>query len=130
MSQVYAARMELLLSAWERRYNPTEPVVDSEACVGLFVHSVHLDVADLFEPLPPVQYPAHRQARRQANLHDLLVGQVDKAALLSLVEQLLEPQPLAEVEVAEHLRQLAGEEDVEKWQQAISQGRVTNLHDL
>jgi len=29
-------RVELLLSGWERRYNPAEPVVDLENCVELF----------------------------------------------------------------------------------------------
>lgn len=50
LSQLFAARVELLLSDWERRYNPTEPVIDLDDCVGLFVQSLNLDVADLFEP--------------------------------------------------------------------------------
>jgi len=54
LSQVYAKRVELSLSSWERRYNPTEPLVDLGECVQLFVQTLHLDVADLFEDDEPV----------------------------------------------------------------------------
>lgn len=59
LSHVYAARVELLLSDWERRYNPIEPVVDLDDCIGLFVQSLNLDVTDLFEPPEAVQYPTN-----------------------------------------------------------------------
>lgn len=120
LSQVYAARVELVFFDWQRRYNPTEPVVALEECVGLFVQSLHLDVADLFELPDSVQYPANRQPRSPVDPHDSLVGQVDKAVLLATVDQLSEEHLLSEVEFAEQLRQLAGEEDILKWQQAIA----------
>lgn len=119
LSQVYAARVELLLSEWERRYNPTEPVLDVDSCVGLFVQSLHLDVAELFEPAEPVYYPVQRQGRAHFS-SDSLVGQVDKAALLSVVEQLPESQLLTEAEIAERLKQLAGEANVAQWSSAIA----------
>lgn len=120
LCQVYAARVELLFSDWKRLYDPTEPVVDLEECVGLFVQSLHLDVADLFEPPDSVQYPANRQTRTQIDPHDSLVGQMDKAVLLAAVDQLSEDYLPTEAEFSEQLRQLAGEEDVKKWQRAIA----------
>lgn len=120
LSQIYVARVDLLISDWERRYNPSEPVVDLEECVGLFVQSLHLDVADLFEPAAPVQYPTNRQTRSPVDPHDSLVGQVDKAVLLVAVDRFSEEHSPSEAEVREQLRQLAGEEDVKKWQGAIT----------
>jgi len=120
LSQLYAARVELLLSDWERRYNPTEPVVDLEDCVGLFVQSLNLDVADLFEPPEAVQYPAIRQARTQVTPDNSLVGAVDKAVLLEVVDQISEEYSPTEAELAEQLWLLAGEEDVKAWKKAIA----------
>lgn len=120
LSHLYAARVELLLSDWERRYNPIEPVVDLDDCVGLFVQSLNLDVTDLFEPLEAVQYPTNRQARTQVDSDNSLVGTVDKAVLLEVVEQISAECPSTEVELAEQLRLLAGEEDVSACQRAIT----------
>lgn len=53
LSQVHTTQIELLLSNWERRYNSIEPVIDLEECIELFVQSLHLDMADLFEPAEP-----------------------------------------------------------------------------
>jgi len=63
LSQIYAARVEILLSEWERRYNPTEPIVDIDGCIELFVQSQHLDVAELFDPPDTVNYPQKRSYR-------------------------------------------------------------------
>lgn len=120
LSQLFAARVELLLSDWERRYNPIDPVVDLDDCVGLFVQSLHLDVADLFEPPETVHYPSSRQARTQVNADNSLVGTVDKAVLLEVIDQISEESSPTEAELAEQLRQLAGEEDIKAWLRAIA----------
>lgn len=120
LSHIYAARVELLLCSWEQRYNPIEPVIDLDDCVGLFVQSLNLDVADLFEPLEAVQYPTNRQARPQVDSDNSLAGTVDKAVLLEVAEQISAEWPSTEVEFAEQLRLLAGEEDVSACQRAIA----------
>lgn len=120
LSHLYAARVELVLSDWERRYNPTEPVVDLDNCVGLFVQSLNLNVADLFESSEAVQYPANRQTRKQADENSSLVGSVDKDALLEVVDQISQEHSPTESEFVEQLRQLAGEEDIKTWQSAIA----------
>jgi hypothetical protein len=89
LAQVYAARVELLLSGWERRYNPAEPVVDLEKCVELFVQSLHLDVAELFEPDEPVNYPENRSSRKTSVADGSLVRQVDKSVMLNALEAIV-----------------------------------------
>lgn len=74
LSEVHAARADLLISRWERRHNPTEPVVNLEECVDLFVQSLSLDVTDLFEEPEPMQYPANRKKRHPLKSMDQWLG--------------------------------------------------------
>lgn len=118
LSQIYAARVEELLSSWERRYNPTEPTVDLNDCVELFVQSLHLDVTDLFEPLEPVDYPENRRSRTTPTQDSSLAGEVDKAVLLEVLER--EHELDDEAAKAEALA-VAHSEDISAWVEAISQ---------
>jgi hypothetical protein len=119
LSEVHAARADLLISQWERRHNPTEPVVNLEECVDLFVQSLSLKVTDLFEEPEPMQYPANRKKKLSAQADGSVVGEVDKDALLSWVDQMAAEQPLDELQMAEQIRDLAHGENVEEWSRAI-----------
>jgi hypothetical protein len=121
LSAVHAARANLLISRWERRHNPTEPVVSLEECVDLFVQSLSLDVTDLFEEPEPVQYPANRKKKSSAQEDGSVVGEVDKDALLRWVDQMAVEQPLDEAQMAAQIRELAHGENVEEWSRAIAQ---------
>lgn len=121
LCEVCAARAEWLIAGWEHRHTPTEPVVDLQECVDLFVQSLSLDVAELFEAPEPVQYPANRRQKSQLDPNDSVVGEVDKATLLDLVDELSKEQLLTEVEVVEQIRSLAHGENVEVWSRAIDQ---------
>ncbi|MGA7932027.1 MAG: hypothetical protein WCA35_00455 [Kovacikia sp.] len=120
LSEVHAARANLLLSGWERRHNPAEPVVNLEDCVDLFVQSLTLDVSELFEEAEPIQYPANRK-KTSSQEEGSIVGEVDKNALLDWVDQMTAAQPLDELEMAEQIRDLAHGENVEEWSRAIAQ---------
>jgi hypothetical protein len=120
LSEVHAARADLLISGWERRHNPAEPVVNLEDCVDLFVQSLTLDVSDLFEEPEPVQYPANRKKKSSAQVDGSVVGEVDKDALLNWIDQLAIEQPLDEVHMAGQIRELAYGENVEEWSRAIA----------
>jgi hypothetical protein len=120
LSQVHAARANLLISQWERRHNPTEPVVNLEECVDLFVQSLSLDVTDLFEESELVQYPANRKKKSSAQADGSVVGEVDKDALLNWVDQMAAEQPFDEAQMAEQIRDLAHGENVEEWSQSIN----------
>jgi hypothetical protein len=121
LSEVHAARANLLISGWECRHNPTEPVVNLEDCVDLFVQSLSLDVTNLFEEPEPVQYPTNRKKKSSAQPDGSVVGEVDKEVLLNWVDQVAENQALNEAQMAEQLRDLAHGENVEEWSQSISQ---------
>jgi len=121
LSEVHAARADLLISRWERRHNPTEPVVNLEECVDLFVQSLSLDVTDLFEEPEPMHYPANRKRKPSTQIDGSVVGEVDKGVLLNWVDQMIAEQPLDEAQVAEQIRELAHGENVEEWSRAIAQ---------
>jgi hypothetical protein len=121
LSEVHAARADLLISRWERRHNPTEPVVNLEECVDLFVQSLSLDVTDLFEDPEPVQYPTNRKKKSSTQVDGSIVGKVDKEALLNWVDQMAAEQPLDEAQMAEQIWDLAHGENVEEWSRAIAQ---------
>ncbi|PSB23334.1 hypothetical protein C7B61_11800 [filamentous cyanobacterium CCP1] len=127
LSEVCAARADLLISRWERRHNPTEPVVNLEECVDLFVQSLSLDVTDLFEEPEPMLYPTNRKKKPSAQVDGSIVGEVDKKALLNWVDQMAAEQPLDEAQVAEQIRELAHGENVEEWSRAIAQ-QLQRLH--
>jgi hypothetical protein len=120
LSEVHAARADLLISRWERRHNPTEPVVNLEECVELFVQSLSLDVTDLFEEPESVQYPTNRKKKSSTQIDGSVVGEVDKKALLNWVDQMAAEQPLDEAQMAEQIRDLAHGENVEEWSRAIA----------
>jgi hypothetical protein len=121
ISEVHAARANLLISGWERRHNPAEPVVNLENCVDLFVQSLTLDVSELFEEPEPIQYPANRKQKLSIQEEGSVVGEVDKNALLNWVDQVAADQALNEAQMAEQIRDLAHGENVEEWSRAIAQ---------
>jgi hypothetical protein len=127
LSEVHAARANLLISGWERRHNPVEPVVNLEDCVDLFVQSLTLDVSDLFEEPEPIQYPANRKHQSSIQEEGSVVGEVDKNALLHWVDQVAADQALNEAQMAEQIRDLAHGENVEEWSRAIAQ-YLQHLH--
>ena len=120
ISEVHAARADLLISRWERRHNPTEPVVNLEECVDLFVQSLSLDVTDLFEEPEPMHYPANRKRKPSTQIDGSVVGEVNKEVLLNWVDQMIAEQPLDEAQVAEQIWELAHGENVEEWSRAIA----------
>ncbi len=121
LSEVHAARANILISGWERRHNPAEPVVNLENCVDLFVQSLTLDVSELFEEPEPIQYPANRKQKSSIQEEGSVVREVDKNALLNWVDQVAADQALNEAQMAEQIRDLAHGENVEEWSRAIAQ---------
>jgi hypothetical protein len=119
LAAVYAARADLLMTEWECRHYPKEPVVNLEDCVELFVQSLSLDVSDLFEEPQPVQYPANRK-QKAPRTDGSVVGEIDKTALLNWVDQMATEQPLDEIQMVERIRGLAHGENIEVWSSAIA----------
>ncbi|MDX2271947.1 MAG: hypothetical protein NW237_08355, partial [Cyanobacteriota bacterium] len=86
-----------------------------------FVQSLTLDVSELFEEPEPIQYPANRKQQLSRQEEGSLVGDVDKDALLSWIDQTVMEPPLNALEMAAQLRDLAHGETVEEWSRAIAQ---------
>ena len=108
----------MLLSNWERRYNPAEPVVDLEKCVELFVQSLQLDVAELFEPDAPVNYPENRSSRKTSVADGSLAHQVDKSVMLNALEAIVTES--AQTPDDTDPLNVAHTENVSQWNEAIS----------
>jgi hypothetical protein len=138
LSEVCAARADRLMDGWERRHHPSEPVIDLEDCADLFVQSLALDVAELFEEPEAVQYPTDRKRKSSEPEAVSLVGAVDKDDLLNWLDQVAAEQALDEMQMTEQIRELAHGENVEEWSRAIGQQlqqlrsniRLHNLHQV
>lgn len=121
LSEVCAARSQLMISTWEHRHTPSEPIVDLSNYVDLFVQSLSLDVAELFEEPEPVQYPANRKQKLPLYANDSVVGTVDKSTLLNMLSELSKETTLNEIELAEQIKSLAHGENVKEWSGAIAE---------
>jgi hypothetical protein len=113
IAAVFAARAHWFISDWESRHNPSESVIDLEDCSELFVQSLHLEMDELFEEPEGVCYPEQRRSPCKAE--QSLVGEIDKAALLSFVDEL----ELSEAELTEQVQELAHDEPIMEWVEAI-----------
>jgi hypothetical protein len=113
LADVFAARAELLITNWKQQYDPSEPVIDLNDCSELFVQSLHLEMDELFEEPEGVCYPEQRRSPCKAE--QSLVGEVEKATLLSFVDEL----ELSEAELTEQVQDLAHDEPIMEWVEAI-----------
>jgi hypothetical protein len=135
ISEVYAARAEWMMSGWEHRHNPQEPVVDLEGYGELFAQSLSLDLGELFEEPDAVVYPSDRKGR--SGSEGTVVGLLDQEALLAELDQRLEKHPeMTDAEAFEAAIAVAHGEDVSVWVGAIAEvlqqqeSRVLSLMEL
>jgi hypothetical protein len=116
LAEIYAARANRLITDWESQHRPTEPLVELESCLDLFVQSLSLNLSELFEDPDPVQYPAQRQPRSGSQ-----VEAIDKATLLTADWLDTEPaSALDPAELATQIHHLAHDENVEQWAAALA----------
>ena len=106
LTDLYAARANALLQAWEDCHHPPqfEPILTAELLQGLLRQTMALDLdtlVEVFEPQP-----------RTGIVIDSVAGEVEKAEVLEFVEA---------VEQAEAALELAHAENVGAWSQAINQ---------
>jgi len=111
--QIYASRSDWLLSSWEQAHNPEGPVVAQEMLAGLVRQTMTLDLTALLE----APEPEHR-TRRTPSEPGSVVGTVDKAALLQVIEE-IEAQSGEAVRCADPLS-VAHSEDISQWTTAIA----------
>jgi hypothetical protein len=104
LTDLYCSRADCLLTAWQNKHHPTEPVI-TDTLDDLFTQSQSFDLADLFEEPDPHYYPADRATPTSQ------VGVVDKADLLDWIDTQAEDFP----EVLE----IPEDEDPTAWMQAL-----------
>jgi hypothetical protein len=120
VASILASRAELLLQDWRDQDNPEGPIVGTELFAGLVRMNMQLDLEDLREPGVPQTFQPHgpHQKPTRSASENSIAAVVDKSKVLEMADDLM---------VGEQLKTLAGEEHIEKWQQAILQ-YLTNLN--
>ncbi|WP_138506951.1 hypothetical protein [Nostoc sp. PA-18-2419] len=112
IADILKSRAELLLSDVRAQTDTEGPVINTDIFAGLVRTTMHLELDDLIEE-PPVQtFRAHgpHQFTHPTTSSDSVVASVEKENVLAM----LDIQTLVDV------HRLAGDEDVQKWQSAIS----------
>jgi hypothetical protein len=113
LAEVFVARADWMISGWQHRHSPIEPVIKMEDCSELFVQSLYLDVSEFFEEPEPVHYPEHR--RSPAKEEATIVAEMDKDTLLGLVDEWEPEGELSEAELMRQVTALAHGEEVSVW---------------
>ncbi|OUC11726.1 MAG: hypothetical protein B0A82_26390 [Alkalinema sp. CACIAM 70d] len=150
LAELYESRAQALMGEWEDAYR--DPIVEDDFFADLVRQTMALDLTDLVEP------PLPRSRKSKAKPTGTIVTPVDKSTLLELLDEWqaqnltpqlegdfgqfsgsLEPHPTEnphpEITNKEQALQLAHDENVSDWTQAISgclqsQGTEMRLLDL
>lgn len=113
IADILKSRAELLLSD-VRAQNDTEgPIISTGIFAGLVRTTMQLDLDDLIEPTIPQTFKPHgpHQFSNTGEKGYSVVAPVEKEKVLEMLE---------EVRSIEDVHKLAGDEDVQKWQNAIA----------
>ncbi len=116
IAHIFQERSHLTLSEIDSMMQDEGPVLPADFFERFVRQSMHVDFAQFVEPPAPLpRKPPCRQLREFPNDGRSVVGVVDKAALLDVLEQ---PPMLAEEGVTEALA-VAHYENVSAWKEAI-----------
>ena len=115
IAELCAARATILMTEWEEAYR--DPVMQQGFFTDLVRQTMAVDLSDLMEPTPPRKSRTKRVKSTETE-EGSVVATVDKAALLAMVDQL---EAALEEERKQQVLQIAHDEDVSRWIEAISQ---------
>ncbi|WP_256091385.1 hypothetical protein [Nostoc sp. KVJ20] len=103
----------MLLQDTRDRNSLLGPIVSTDLFAGLVRTTMHLDLDDLIEPQTPQTFRPHgpHQFSHSTEEGDSVAAPVEKANVLAMLD---------EVTTLEDVRNLASDEDVQKWQNAIA----------
>ncbi|MGI0493618.1 hypothetical protein ACN4EG_17700 [Alkalinema pantanalense CENA528] len=141
LAELYESRAQALMGKWEDAYR--DPIVEDDFFADLVRQTMALDLTDLVEPPPP------RLRKSKAKPADTIVAPVDKSTLLELLDEWqtqsltanceddlgllsssLNPYPTEnpnpEITNKEQALQLAHDENVSDWTQAIAASLITH----
>lgn len=117
IADLCAARAGLLMGEWEEAYR--DPIVREGFFTDLVRQTMAVDLSDLMEPTPPRKHRTKR-AKSDGIGEDSIAASVDKAALLAMVDQ-LEAEVAIEEERKQQILEIAHDENVSQWIEAIAQ---------
>jgi hypothetical protein len=121
IADILKSRAEVLLQDTHDRNSLLGPVVSTDLFAGLVRTTMHLDLDDLIEPQTPQTFKPHgpHQFSSPNQEGDSVAAPVEKANVLAMLD---------EVTTLEDVRNLASDEDVEKWHSAIA-NHLINVKD-
>ena len=121
IADILKSRAEVLLQDTRDCNNPKGPIVSTDLFAGLVRTTMHLDLDDLIEPQTPQIFKPHgpHQFSHSTESGDSVAAPVEKANVLAMLD---------EVTTLEDVRNLASDEDVQKWQSAIN-NHLINVKD-
>lgn len=108
LTEVYAARSEAWIEEWEQ--SSRDPVVERGFFDDLVRQTMAVDLSELMESAPPRKQRTKRETRQEGSI----VAEVEKAAVLAIVDQME-----AESARKEEVLAIAHDEDVSAWSEAI-----------
>ncbi|MBD2512132.1 hypothetical protein H6G91_33740 [Nostoc muscorum FACHB-395] len=113
IADILNSRAEVLLQDTRDHNSLLGPIISTDLFAGLVRTTMHLDLDDLIEPQTPQTFKPHgpHQFSHSTELGDSVAAPVEKANVLAMLD---------EVTTLEDVRNLASDEDVEKWQSAIA----------
>ncbi|MBG1271359.1 hypothetical protein [Nostoc sp. WHI] len=113
IADILKSRAEVLLQDTRDRNSPKGPIISTDIFAGLVRTTMHLDLDDLIEPQTPQTFKPHglHQFSYPNQEGDSVAAPVEKANVLAMLD---------EVTTLEDVRNLASDEDVQKWQSAIA----------
>ncbi|WP_193200970.1 hypothetical protein [Nostoc sp. MG11] len=113
IADILKSRAEVLLQDTRDRSSSLGPIVSSDISAGLVRTTMQLDLDDLIEPAIPQAFKPHgsHQFSHPSEPNYSIITSVEKANVLAL---------LNEVTSLEDVHKLAGDENVETWQRAIT----------
>jgi hypothetical protein len=112
LAAIYQAKATVLFDDWENAYDPQDPLVSGDWFQGLVRQTQHLDLSEL--TAPPQRRPRAKTARSES-IQETVVGEVPKANLLQMLDQVE-----ADEQKAVALK-IAHEERVQEWVSEIHQ---------
>lgn len=114
MARVYAARSEIWMGEWEQASR--DPVVERGFFDDLVRQTMTVDLSELMVPVSHRKQRSKRETRQEGSI----VAEVEKAVVLAMVDQ-MEAKADLEEERKQQVLQIAHDEDVSRWIEAIAQ---------
>ena len=119
IAQVFCDRSTLAFEELEATNSDEGPVMPTESFDRYVRQTMEVDFEQFVEPLASL--PRKSQERQEIAEGDSVVGELDQAAVLQVLDQQMSQEPeLTEAEIFNRTLEIAHDEDVSAWAEAIA----------